>query len=187
MIRYRLTIDAAIGRGVILRTMKRPALALGFGIVAFMLIGADSCDVSGGSPAGSSPQSGTISIKAGQPMSYQGRGVEVADSAPAPVDASALESPPAGQECLKVDVKLINDASQEWLIPLSEMTLVDANGQKYQSDNGLATCATSDNIDSLVTGGHAGAAMYFLVPSSGHLDFNWTPTLSGVVFQSPLR
>jgi hypothetical protein len=60
-------------------------------------------------------------------------------------------------------------------------------GQKYDADNGIGTCPSgSSSISSLVAGGKATADLVFQVPSTGGLVFNWTPTLSGQVFQTTL-
>jgi Domain of unknown function (DUF4352) len=158
-------------------------------VVGFALLTADTCNVSGGSPAGSnSTPGGTISVASGKPMKdSNGESVTVAATLTKAVDPSGFETVTPGQKCVGVTVNIVNGSSQEWLLPLSEISIVDASGQKYTSDNGLGTCLSSSTIDSLVAGGHASGSVYFEAPSSGALDVNWTPSdLSGQVFQTPL-
>ena len=161
-----------------------PLAALGVFILT-----ADTCNVTGGAPAGpSSTPGGTITVASGKPMKdSNGESVTVTSTLIKALDPSGFETVMPGQKCVGVTVAVVNGSSQEWIFPLSEISIVDANGQKYTSDNGLATCLSSSTIDTLVAGGHASGNVYFEVPSAGALDVNWTPSdLSGQVFKTPL-
>jgi hypothetical protein len=161
-----------------------PLAALGVFILT-----ADTCNLSGGAPAGStSTPGGTITVASGQRMKdTNGESVTVTATITKALDPSGFETVTPGQKCVGVTVAVVNGASSEWIFPLSEISIVDANGQKYTSDNGLVTCLSSSTIDTLVAGGHASGNVYFEVPSAGALDVNWTPSdLSGQVFQTPL-
>jgi hypothetical protein len=116
-----------------------------------------------------------------------GETVTVTTDALGVTDPNALTPPSPGQQCIKVSVSLNNGSSNEWTLPLSEMTVVDASGQKYNADNGIGTCPSGTaSISSLVAGGNATADIVFQVPSTGAINFNWSPTLSGKVYQTPL-
>ena len=161
-----------------------PLAALGVFILT-----ADTCNLSGGAPAGSSSTpGGTVTVATGQPMKdSNGESVTVTATITKALDPSGFETVTPGQKCVGVTVTALNGSSSEWIFPLSEISIVDANGQKYTSDNGAGTCLTSTTVDTLVAGGHASGNVYFEVPSAGALDVNWTPSdLSGQVFQTPL-
>lgn len=161
-----------------------PLAALGVFILT-----ADTCNVTGGTPAGStSTPGGTITVASGQPMKdSNGESVTVTATLTTVLDPSGFETVMPGQKCVGVTVNVVNGSSTEWLLPLSEISIVDASGQKYTSDNGIGTCLSSSTVDSLVAGGHASGSVYFEAPSAGALDVNWTPSdLSGQVFQTPL-
>ncbi len=161
-----------------------PLAALGVFILT-----ADTCNLSGGAPAGSSSTpGGTVTVATGQPMKdSNGESVTVTATITKALDPSGFETVTPGQKCVGVTVNVVNGSSAEWLLPLSEISVVDAAGQKYTADNGLGTCLSSSTIDSLVAGGHALGSVFFEAPSAGALDVNWTPSdLSGQVFQTPL-
>jgi hypothetical protein len=161
-----------------------PLAALGVFILT-----ADTCNVSGGAPAGSSSTpGGTITVASGKTMKdSNGESVTATATLAKALDPSALLTATPGQKCVGVTVSVANGSSSEWLEPLLELSVVDATGQKYTALNGIGTCLTSTSIDSLVAGGHASGSVYFEVPSAGALDVNWTPEdLSGQVFQTPL-
>jgi hypothetical protein len=160
--------------------------ALAFGVLFFSLT-AESCATSGGAPAGASA-SGVATVAKGQPMIYSsGEQVTVTAYAAGVTDPNALETAAPGQQCVKVSVAIKNGSTSEWSLPLSEMTIVDASGQKYNADNGIGTCPSGTaSISSLVAGGSGTADLVFQVPTSGKLDFNWTPVLATQVFQVPL-
>jgi hypothetical protein len=161
-----------------------PLAALG----AFILT-ADTCNLTGGTPAGStSTPGGTITVASGQPMTdSNGLSVTVTATITKALDPSGFSTVAPGKKCVGITVAIKNGSSSEWLFPLSELSIVDARGQKYTSENGLGTCLTGSTIDSLVAGGHASGSVYFEVPSAGAVDVNWSPSdLSGQVFQTPL-
>jgi len=162
-----------------------PLAALGVFILT-----ADTCNVTGGAPAGSSSTpGGTITVAKGHAMTdSNGESVTVTGFSTKGVDPSGFLPLPAGKECLGISVTVKNGSSTEWTLPLSEVSVVDASGQKYDglsSDN--AACLNSTSIDSLVAGGSGAGTVYLAVPSAGALDVNWSPSdLSGQVFQTPL-
>jgi hypothetical protein len=92
------------------------------------------------------------------------------------VAASELGTPNPGDQCVSVQMKLVNGDSSPWLLPLSELTVVDASGQSYDSYSSF-DCPTSTSVDSLVHGGSASATLYFEVPLSGKLILQWTPSM----------
>ncbi len=159
------------------------------GLSLFFFLTADTCNLSGGAPAGStSTPGGTITVTAGQPMKdSNGESMTVTATVTNALDPSGFETVAPGQKCIGVTVTATNGSTTEWLLPLYEISIVDANGVKYDADNGVGTCLSSSSVDSLVAGGHASGSVYFEVPSTGALDVNWTPEdLSGQVFQTPL-
>ncbi len=171
--------------------MNRRVVMSLVGITVFLATTADTCNTSGGTAAGSSASSGSgvTTVAQGQPMKESsGEQVTVTAFAAGVTDPNALETLKAGQQCVKVSVSVNNGSTNEWILPLSEMSVVDASGQKYDADNGIGTCPSgSSEISSLVAGGKAVADLVYQVPSSGGLLFNWTPTLSGQVFQTTLK
>ena len=170
--------------------MSRLALALPLGALVAFALTADTCNTSGGTPAGQSASaSGTVTVAVGSPMkASSGEQVTVNTFAAGVPNPGGFETLPAGQQCVKVSVSIKNGSSNEWLLPLSEMTVVDSNGQKYDADNGLGTCPNgTSTISSLVAGGNATADLVYKVPSSGALNFNWSPALAGTVYQTTLK
>lgn len=91
------------------------------------------------------------------------------------VAPSEFSTPSPGDQCISVQVNLVNGDSSPWLLPLYELTAVDASGQSYDSYSSLG-CPSGSSIDSLVPGGHASATLYFEVPASGKLILQWTPS-----------
>jgi len=164
-------------------------LGVGAAIIVVIVVVVALGTHSGGSPAGSNGSGGgTTTVAKGQPMTLDnGEVVTVTADTPGVTDPNALTPPSPGQQCIKVSVSLVNGSSNEWTLPLSEMTVVDSSGQKYNADNGIGTCPSGTaTISSLVAGGKATADLVFQVPSAGALNFNWSPTLSGKVFQTTL-
>lgn len=90
------------------------------------------------------------------------------------VAPSQYSTPSPGDQCVSVQVSLVNGDSSPWLLPLYELTAVDASGQSYDSYSSL-DCPSGSSIDSLVPGGHASGTLYFEVPTSGKLILQWTP------------
>ena len=90
------------------------------------------------------------------------------------VTPSEFSTPSPGDQCISVQVTIVNGDSSPWDLPLYELTVVDASGQSYDSYSSF-DCQTSSSIDSLVPGGHATATLYFEVPSAGRLILQWTP------------
>jgi Domain of unknown function (DUF4352) len=158
-------------------------------VLGVFILTADTCNLSGGAPAGSSSTpGGTVTVASGKPMKdSNGLSVTVTATITKALDPAGFITPAPGKKCVGITVNIVNGSSSEWLEPLLELSIVDAAGQKYTSLNGLGTCLNSSTIDSLVAGGHASGSTYFEVPSAGALDVNWTPSdLSGQVFQTPL-
>ncbi len=91
------------------------------------------------------------------------------------VAPSEFSTPAPGDQCVSVQVALFNGDSSPWQLPLYELTVVDANGQSFDSYSSF-DCPSSDSIDSLVPGGRASATLYFEVPVSGGLILQWTPS-----------
>jgi hypothetical protein len=91
------------------------------------------------------------------------------------VAASEFSTPNPGDQCVSVQVKLVNGDSSPWDMPLFELAAVDASGQSYDSYSSF-DCPSSTSVDSLVSGGHASATLYFEVPLSGRLILQWTPS-----------
>jgi hypothetical protein len=90
--------------------------------------------------------------------------------------ASEFSTPSPADQCVSVQVKLVNGDSSPWDMRLSELTVVDASGQSYDSYSSF-DCPSSTSVNSLVHGGSAAATLYFEVPLSGKLILQWTPTL----------
>jgi hypothetical protein len=80
---------------------------------------------------------------------------------------------------------LKNGSTSEWSLPLFELNLVDANGQKYSA--GIVT--GQDSVDSLVAGGKAPTVkQIYEVPTAAVLDATWAPSiLDTTVLQTPLK
>ncbi len=168
---------------------------------SWLLVGASSCSNSGGSAANgggnaaSSSSSGSSSSAAkssapaivpiGTPMKASS-GDQMVVTAFGPYSSgNQFEAPAAGKECDQVALTFTNGSSGEWLLPTSEVGVVDANGQKYTES---FTCGTSDTVDSVVAGGHASAKMYFEVPKGSPLNLSWVPNqFESEVHQTKLR
>lgn len=116
------------------------------------------------------------------------------------VTPNANATLPAGKQCLAVSVSLKDNSQLGWSTPLAQMTVRDSAGQIYNSNNGLGICPVSSSgfVEGVLAGDQSPARMIFLVPSTGHLVFYWTPThtgealhqppvLLGGAYQSPLR
>ncbi|HXC75514.1 MAG TPA: DUF4352 domain-containing protein [Candidatus Acidoferrum sp.] len=168
--------------------MKLRALALPVAALGVFLLTADTCNVSGGTPAGSIPTpGGTITVAVGRPMTdTNGESMTVAAFKASPVDPNGFETLPPGRQCVAITVTIKNGSSSEWIFPLSEVSVVDSTGQKCDAlDVNSGACHSSDSIDSLVAGGHGTGTVYYAVPKAGALDVNWTPSdFSGQVFQT---
>lgn len=169
--------------------VRRPTLFLACTSVAWCLVGASSCSNSGGSPAGSSSDSSTSSaapVSVGQAMTAQdGKSVTVTGFMPNYKTGNEFESPAAGKECVQVTLALTNGGKDEWSLPLSEVSVVDQAGQKYEL---TFDCGSSDDISGLVAGGHAAAKMVFEVPQASPLNLTWVPNqFEPAVYQTKLR
>lgn len=167
------------------KTLTTIGTCTGLGVISLILMGASSCDTSGGSVAGSSSTgSGVHNVAQGRPMNDGGDTVTVTGTQVVqPMDGLTVD---AGKECLKVTVNLANASGNEWNLPLSDLTAVDSSGQSYTDD---FTCGSdSTSINSLVSGGHATGAVTYQVPASGALNLvlNTDLGISGV-YQTPLR
>jgi hypothetical protein len=157
-------------------------------LAALTAIGADSssCGPNTGGSAAGGGNSGTKTVAVGQPMaSSDGRTATVTAFKRAYTGADQLQAPAAGKECVQVSWSLVNGSKTEWQLPTFELSVVDANGQKYSAD---FTCGTSDNIQSLVAGGKGTANEVYQVVAGGALNAVWVPNqFETAVFQTPLK
>lgn len=97
-----------------------------------------------------------------------------------------FDAPKQGKEYVQVVYSLLNGSKAEWSLPLFEIKVIDANGQKYDSafvSNG------NDHVDSLVAGGKVpSASQVYEVPVGSALDAAWRTSLfGGVTLQTKLR
>lgn len=163
------------------KIIKTGALTAGLGTIAFILMGASSCDTSGGNAAGSSGNngSGVKTVAQGQPMTdSNGKSVTVTSVQHGYSTGNQFEVPAAGNECVRVGVSLTNGSKDEWLLPMSDLSVVDASGQKYTEGS---NCGLSTDISSLVAGGHATGFIGFEVPKGSALNFTFNSVLAGTV------
>lgn len=82
--------------------------------------------------------------------------------------------PSPGNECVQVNLAFVNGDSHPWMLPLSEMAVVDANGQSHSES---FSCGSSATIDSLIPNGKATATLFFETPVGSTLDLRWTPNI----------
>ena len=154
-------------------------VALLAAVFAALILAADSCSSS--SPSGSSSGSATPSAPAkiyavGQTMTngaHQTVTVSAYKGDSPPADPT-FATPAAGNKCVAITAALFNGDSSPWTLPTSEFAIVDANGQTH-NDYGSFACGNSSTIDSLVPNGKATANLFFEVPATGTLMFQWTP------------
>jgi len=164
--------------------MKRLLTSLGVGIALLTLA---ACGA-GGSPASGSSNAGTSTqtkVTVGQAMkSSEGETVTVLSFKRSFATGNQFEAPAAGNEFVQVTYALFNGSNAEWTLPLSELGLVDANGQKYS----IAFAAPQSNVDSLIAGGKAPkVTQVYEVPKGAAVDVTWTPNMfESTVFQTPL-
>jgi hypothetical protein len=130
---------------------------------------------SGTHPAATATPSGPKLYAVGQAMTNGAHQKVTVTAFAQGVAPSAYSTPSPGDQCVSVQVALLNGDSSPWELPLYELTVVDASGQSYDSYSSL-DCPSSDSIDSLVPGGRAAATLYFEVPLSGRLLLQWTPS-----------
>ncbi|HUY24080.1 MAG TPA: DUF4352 domain-containing protein [Candidatus Saccharimonadales bacterium] len=127
-----------------------------------------------GATAKSSP-SGPKIYAVGSPMTFQGLSVTVLSFKLNYSTGNEFDVPAAGNEYVQVTYSLSNGSGSEWTEPLFDLSLVDANGQKYNS--AFVTAGTS-SVDSLVAGGKApSATQVYEVPAGSVLDVVWTPNM----------
>ena len=101
------------------------------------------------------------------------------------VSGNKFEVPTAGNQYVKVTYALFNGSPNEWSLPLLELQLVDANGQKYRR----TVISGQGTVDSLVAGGKTPSVVQiYQVPDGIALDVVWQPNLlSSVTAQTPLK
>jgi len=102
--------------------------------------------------------------------------------------ANEFEQPSAGNQCVSVNLALVNGDSSPWSLPLYEMAIVDANGQTHSQ--AIGTCGGGgSSIDSLVPKGRASSTLLFEAPTAGALTFMWTPSAlnPNSNYQTPLK
>lgn len=162
--------------------MKHLLLVLAFAFVA------GACG-SGGEPAtGTGGTSSKVAkvFAVGQAMvASDGHSVTVLSFKRTYSTGNEFDVPKAGNEYVQVTYAVSNGASTEWSGPLYEVSVVDANGQKYSS--GFVT--GQGHVDSLVAGGKApSVTQVYEVPTGSALDVVWTPNMfESTVFQTPLK
>jgi hypothetical protein len=141
-------------------------------IVIVVIASASKSSSTTGSSASSSPHPVAA---VGQPMKNDaGQTVTVASFQRNVAVTNQFEQPTAGNECVSVNLTLVNGGSIKWTLPLFEMAIVDANGQSHSQ--AIGTCGGSGtSIDSLIPTGHANATLLFEVPKGSTLAFTWTP------------
>jgi hypothetical protein len=129
------------------------------------------------SAAASAAPSAASSVKAvGQAMKNDaGQTVTVSSFKLNVPVTNQFEQPATGNQCVSVNMALFNGDSSPWSLPLFEMAIVDANGQSHSQ--AIATCGGgATSIDSLIPNGRANTSLLFEVPTSGALEFTWTPS-----------
>jgi hypothetical protein len=163
--------------------MKRWHVLL-ISVAALPLIAADGCGSgTGGSAAGTTT---TKTFTVGQAMvDSDGRSVTVLSFKRKYSTGNQFDKPDAGKELVLVTFGLSNGSKSEWSLPLYELNVVDANGQKYTS--GITT--GQDRVDSLVAGGKAPKVkQIYEVPTGSALDVTWVPNMfEKTVFQTALK
>jgi len=169
--------------------MKRILLVVGL-VFALPFVMADSCGGgTGGTAAGGAAAGSPAAVKpvaVGTAMKdSSGESVTVVSFKRGFSTGNEFDVPKAGDEYVQVTYKLVNGSSSEWTLPLSELTLIDANGQKY---NEAFVSSGEDTIDSLAAGGHADAAHdVYEVPTGTAIDVVWQPNLfETTVYQTAL-
>jgi Domain of unknown function (DUF4352) len=140
-----------------------------------------ACDSgSGGTAAvgGNSSASGSgvvtgsmgVPIKAGDGKSVTVQSVQRNYTAPGQLVST-------GKECVVVNVLFTNGSSSEWMLPETEMGVVDGNGAKYDTSSGIGCGGPSSNASNLVAGGHEVDPLTFQVPAGSPLNFTWQPNM----------
>lgn len=148
-------------------------LAVAFAILSLALMG-DSC-ASGSSSSSNSSASNPPPVAVGTTMKNGANQTVTVTSFKAGVSTgNEFLTPSPGDECLQVNLSLVNGDTNPWTGPLAEMAVVDANGQSH---NQSFTCGTSSSIDSLVPNGHATASLFFEAPTGSALTLRWTPNI----------
>src|SRR6266851_7254341 len=149
-----------------------------------LLIGVLACGGAGGvAPSGNTGQASPSIVAVGQPMKADdGRLVTVVSFKRSYSTGNQFEAPSQGHEFVLVVYKLVNGSGHEWSLPTAELSVLDANGQKYDET------PWGDNVSSLVAGGHADAVkVIYEVPTGIALDVVWQPDIfSGTVYQTTL-
>ena len=166
--------------------MKRWILLIGL-VLALPLVMADSCGGAGGTPAGNTSTGNAVTkVSVGQAMkASDGKSVTVVSFKRGFSTGNDFDQPKSGNEYIQVTYKIVNGSSSEWSLPLIDLNLIDANGQKY---NEAIVSAGSDNVDSLAAGGHSDAAhVVYEVPKGIAVDVVWQPNpFESATFQTPL-
>jgi Domain of unknown function (DUF4352) len=168
------------------KIVTRLGAMAGVSTIAFVLMGASSCDTTGGNPAGSGSgnNSGVVTVAQGQPMNSDGKVVTITGVQRGFATGNQFETPNPGQECLKVNVSLANNSGNEWLLPLSDLSVVDNKGQKYTF---TLNCGTGSTIDSLVAHGKATGTVVYEVPVGSPIDLTFQDAFGTTYQSSPLH
>ena len=160
-----------------------------FGAVALLvvvpLITAESCGTgTGGSAPGTSTSSKPVAVGT-EMKNSDGLSVTVLSFKRGFTTSNQFDAPKAGNEYVQVVYKLVNGSKHEWSSPLFELSLIDANGQKY---NEAFVTEGEDSVASLAAGGHADAVHdVYEVPKGLAIDVVWKPNLfESTVFQTTL-
>jgi hypothetical protein len=165
--------------------VKRSFIVLA-AVIALPLLAA-ACGGSGGTAAtGSNNPAPSPKAKAsapakpqkfsvGQPMlASDGRSVTVVSFQRGFSTGNDFEQPKSGNEFVEVTYKLVNNSSSEWMGPTSDLSLIDANGQKYN----LSYVTADGNVDGLAAQGHVDAVkQVYEVPHGTALDVVWQPNV----------
>jgi hypothetical protein len=184
--------------------IRAPMIVVAVVAAARCLVGAASCSNTGGTPAGGGSAASSTPAAFGTPAASStparagpvaigvlmkatsGDSVTTTAFTPNYSSADQFSTPSAGQQCIQVTVAVNNGSQSEWLLPLSELSVVDASGQKY--DSFAIDCGSGDSIDALVAGGHATAKLVFEVPANTPLNLTWVPNqFLSEVYQTKLR
>src|SRR5438093_736523 len=107
----------------------RKWLLAGALVLALPFVMADSCGGAGGAPAGSN----TASVKpvaVGTAMkNTDGLSVTVVSFKRGFSTGNEFDAPKSGNEYVQVTFKFVNGSKSQWSSPLTELSLIDANGQ----------------------------------------------------------
>lgn len=175
-------------------------------LVTLILTGASGCANSGGSPAGlgsggggGAPVTGSPGVAAasaapepdivplGTPMrARDGKQMTVVAFGLAPPSGNEFETPSPGRQCVQATLALVNGSTVEWMLPIFDLGVVDASGQKYDATS--FNCLRTDDVQSIVARGRVTARARFEVPRGSSLNLSWVPNpFETEVHQTKLR